>query len=232
MVMENLLRKYMEERFAEPALPLHPGTLPFVTISREFGCPSKFIAQLLAERLNEFSSPLKKGPPWRFINKEIIMEAAHELDLNPSKIQYLFHAEKKGALGDIFASFSDSYKSDRIIKKTIQEVVKSFYRKGNTILVGRGGVAITHDFSNTLHIRLQAPLEWRIRGLCERHGFSEDEAYRLAADTDKRRIALIEIFLGKKFSQELFDLNFNCQTFDCENIVTGIITMMESKNMI
>jgi cytidylate kinase len=232
MVMENLLRKYMEERFAEPASQPHPGTLPFITISREFGCPSKFIAKLLTERLNEYTSPLKTGPPWRFLNKEIIMEAAHELDLNPSKIQYLFHAEKKGALGDIFASFSDSYKSDRTIKKTIQEVVKSFCRKGNIILVGRGGVAITHNYSNTLHIRLQAPQEWKIRGICERDGISEDEARKLITETDKRRTTLIEMFLGEKFSTELFDLIFNCQTFDCENIVAGIIRMMETKNMI
>jgi cytidylate kinase len=230
--MENLLRKYMEERFLEQTSSPSKGNRPFITISREFGCPSKLIAQLLAETLNEQNYSKKKDTSWRFVNKEVVIEAAHELDLSPEKIQYLFNAEKKGAMDDIFSSFSDHYKSDRTIKKTIQEVVKSFIQKGNIILVGRGGVAITQNYSNALHIRLQAPLAWRVQGVCYRRGISESEAIDLIRETDKKRHALIEIFLGKPFDLSLFDLVYNCQTFEPDEIVRGIIRMMEVKNLI
>jgi cytidylate kinase len=230
--MENLLRKYMEERFTDQNQLKSPGRLPFITISREFGCPSKLIAKLLADALNDHSSLKKQEPLWRYINKEVVIESAHELDISPEKLQYIFNAEKKGALDDVFASFSDQYKSDRKIKKTLQDVIKTFVQKGNVILVGRGGVAITQNYTNALHIRLQAPLDWRIQGLCYRRGIAEDEAFRLTQETDRKRISLLEIFLGRQFELSLFDLVFNCQTFEPDDIVAGIIRMMEVRNMI
>jgi cytidylate kinase len=230
--MENLLRKYMEERFADSETTEPSGRLPFVTISREFGCPSKLIAKLLAESLNENPSPRKKPLPWRYINKEIVMDSAHDLDIDPSRVQHLFDAEQHHALDDIFASFSEHYRSDRKIIKTIRDVVKSFVHKGNIILVGRGGAAITQGYHNVLHVRLQAPLEWRIKEICALRGVSAEDAHRLAIETDKKRTALMEIFLGKKFDLSMFDLVFNCQTFDPECVVGGIIRMMEIKNMI
>jgi cytidylate kinase len=230
--MENLLRKYLEEKFNEQPHGEGAGLLPLVTISREFGCPSKLIARLLADTLNEYTKPKIKGTEWRFINKEVITEAAQELHLDPSRIQHLFNAERKGLLSDIFDSFSDHYNSALKIKKTIQGVVKTIAQKGNIILVGRAGVAITHDQRNALHIRLLAPLEWRASGVSYRRGITESEAIHLAIENDKRRIALIEMFLGRHFSLDLFDLVFNCRKFSPEEIVSGIIRMMEVRKMI
>ena len=230
--MENLLRKYMEERFTESGTDRPSGRLPFVTISREFGCPSKLIAKLLSESLNEIPAVKKKNQPWRFINKEIIVESAKELDISPVKIRSLFDSEKRNALDDIFASFSEQYKSDKQKIKTIRDIVKSFANKGNIILVGRGGAAITNGYHDVLHIRLQAPMEWRVRELVALRGISADEASRQAIEMDKKRTALLELFLGKKFDLSLFDLVFNCQTFDPDSVVAGIIRMMEMKNMI
>lgn len=230
--MENFLKKYLEERYLESETSQPAGRLPFVTISREFGCPSKLIARLLSENLNEIPAVIKKHRPWRFVNKEIIIESAKELDISPMKIQALYDSEKRNALDDIFSSFSDQYKSDKQKIKTIRDVVKSFANKGNIILVGRGGAAITQGYHNALHIRLQAPIEWRVRELSMIRGITHEDAYRQAIDTDKKRNALLELFLGKKFDLSLFDLVFNCQTFDPDSVVTGIIRMMEMKSMI
>lgn len=230
--MENLLRKYLEEKFEEQNRVKPLGKYPFITLSREFGCPSKLIAKSLAEALNKRNPPDRKKPSWRFINKEILMDSAKELDLDPSKLKYVFAAERKNAIDDIFASFSDQYKSDLKIKKTIREIIRSFALGGNVIIVGRGGVAITQEFNNGIHIRLQAPLEWRVQGICYRRALSEKEAHKLATDTDRKRTGLIEIFLGRKFDDSLFDLVFNCQTFEPDEIVSGIIHMMEIKELI
>lgn len=232
--MENLLRKYLEEKFEDSDADQSFGKLPVITISREFGCPSKLIAKLLAEELNNLSKQkiLKtKEPAWRYINKEVVIESAHELDIAPSRIRYLFNAEKKSAMDDVFASFSDQYKSDRKIKKTTRDVVKSFARAGNIILVGRGGVAITQGYPKALHVRLQAPLDWRIQGLSHRQGISEEEAKKTTIETDRKRTALIEIFLGRKYDLSLFDLVFNCQTFEPREIVSGIIHMMKVRGL-
>ena len=229
--MENLLLKYMEKGFLERELLSEQAVRPFITLSREFGCPSKLIAQQLADALNH--RPRHKNTPlWRFVNKEVVIEAARELELEPDKIKYLFDAEIRGTLDDILASFSSNYRSSTRVRRITREVIGSIARKGHVILVGRGGVAITQGYPSSLHVRLQAPLDWRIREVSRRRGISEAEALHLAVETDRKRKELIEIFQGKKFENTLFDLIFNCKSLSTQEIIEGIIHMMEKKKMI
>ncbi len=69
--MENLLREYMDRAFAGRGATTPSGPGPVVTISREFGCPSKLIAQQLTGKLNRRTVNGEPGI-WRFINKEVV----------------------------------------------------------------------------------------------------------------------------------------------------------------
>jgi cytidylate kinase len=229
--MDNLLLQYMESRFQEQIHTEPNKPYPFVTLSREFGCPSKLIARMLAEELNRKTGN-EKGWHWQYINKEIVEQAARELELEPFKIEHLFKMDQTGILDDLLSSFSSNYKSSHKIRKTIQEVIQSFTKKGYVILVGRGGVAITHGRPNSLHIRLQAPLDWRARCVSEHAGITVSEAERKVVETDKKRSALIESFLGHKLESDLFDVTFNCKTFSNPDIVNTILNIMETLKMI
>jgi cytidylate kinase len=229
--MENLLHEYIEKTFrdmehAQPAL-----TGPVVTLSREYGCPSKLIAQALTDHLNHRSDAAKTGR-WRFINKEIVESAARELELKPVEMNYLLSSGGKGVLEDIMASFSPLYVSDHRIRKTITKVVNDIAHKGNIVIVGRGGVGVLHGRPATLHVRLTAPIEWRIPQICLLRNVSEHEAVKLAQETDKKRTALIELLSGRKFSSYLFDLTFNCQTMTMDEIVDTIAGAMRAKKML
>ncbi|HZX62922.1 MAG TPA: cytidylate kinase-like family protein [Bacteroidales bacterium] len=228
--MNNLLMKYMESRFQEQFNTEPNKPQPFVTISREFGCPSKLIARMLAEELNRRSGNVKGR--WQYISKEIIEQAARELELEPVKIEHLFRMDQTGILDDLLSSFSSNYKSTQKIRKTIRDVIQTFTKKGHVILVGRGSVALTHDRPNSLHIRLQAPLDWRVRCISKHNGIPISEALHLAIETDKKRTALIESFLGYKLEPALFDAIFNCKTLSNPDIVSTILKMMESLKMI
>ena len=229
--MDNLLLKYMETRFQEPLKTKDAKQYPFITISREFGCPSKLIASLLTDELNSRREK-NEGPKWQYINKEVVAEAAKELDLEPDKIQHLFHADQIGILDDILASFSQNYKSTHQIKKTIRDVIQAFSERGNVILVGRGGVAITRGKPNSLHVRLQGPFDWRVDCICKHEELSKHEAVSLVLDIDKKRAALIELFLGRKPDPTIYDLIFNCKTLSKEEIVQTIIKVMEVRKLI
>ena len=222
--------KYMESRFQEQFNTEPNKPQPFVTISREFGCPSKLIARMLAEELNRRSGNVKGR--WQYISKEIIEQAARELELEPVKIEHLFRMDQTGILDDLLSSFSSNYKSTQKIRKTIRDVIQTFTKKGHVILVGRGSVALTHDRPNSLHIRLQAPLDWRVRCISKHNGIPISEALHLAIETDKKRTALIESFLGYKLEPALFDAIFNCKTLSNPDIVSTILKMMESLKMI
>jgi len=229
--MENPQPHYISHTLGDQLKNNSGCPYPFVTISREYGCPSKLLAKMLENALNGKALAVK-GPRWRSLNKEIVLEAARELNLNPTKVNSIFNTVYLGDLEDLFASFSSNYKSNRRIQKTIREVVKSFVRTGYIIIVGRGGVAITQGCPNALHIRLQAPLEWRISKIIERYELSPSEALKRISDIDNKRTVLVEQFLGRKFDPTLFDLIFNCQSFTMDEIVGSIINVMEEKKMI
>ena len=80
------LSKYLENWYKEdPAKDIFPG--PVLTISREVGCPAKNIAAGLSEKLNTVKKVHAKDHPWRWIDKEIMMESAKELQVDSSQIQ-------------------------------------------------------------------------------------------------------------------------------------------------
>ena len=229
--MENILREYLEKSFHEPDVERPCGTGPVVTISREFGCPSKPVAQLLAETINRRYNDAA-GKKWRFINKEIVESAAKELELNPTDINYMMSAGSRDLLSDVMASFSTSYVSNHKMRKTIRKVIGELAQKGNLVIVGRAAVAVLQGCRQTVHVRLQAPLEWRIPEICRLRDVNPDAAVKLATETDQKRKSLIELVYGDKFTPYLFDLTFNCQTIKMPEIVETIMALMQSKKML
>lgn len=229
--MENLLREYMERAFAERGLEKQQGPPPVVTVSREFGCPSKLIAHLLAKQLNRpdgFGKPDK----WRFINKEVVEAIARKLDINPNEVNYNLSAGGPGLIKDVLASFAPNYVSSHRLRRTLTSVVRSIAEQGYVVIVGRGGVGILQNHPNTIHIRLQAPREWRIEAIGRSRNLDRTESARMVDDMDMKRTALIELMTGGKFSPYLFDVNFNCSRLTNEEIVETITGLMKAKKMI
>jgi hypothetical protein len=160
--MENILLKYMVERFNESDYERHKivADLPFVTISREYGCPSKDIAALLVLKMNILPGNKDKEHSWRMINKEILEDTSKELKINTKRIQKFYNLENKSTIDEILNSLSEKYyQSENKIKKTLTQIIRDFAKQGNVVLVGRGGVGVTGDLMNGIHIRLTAPIE-------------------------------------------------------------------------
>ena len=225
------ISKYLKERYIESVLPASfPG--PVVTISRELGCPSKMLSQKLMAKLNAEKNYDKKIP-WRFISKEIMEESAKELEVDLAEIQYVFDYKQHGALEDLMLSYSRKfYKTDRKIRNTIANVIRNFAEEGNAIIVGRGGVAITRDIPKSLHIHLEAPIEWRALRTSEKHSLNIEEAKKHCIDIDKKRQQFRDYFEGKGNDYTRFDLKFNCMTLDIDEISDMIIAGMKVKDLI
>jgi cytidylate kinase len=228
--MENLLREYMDRAFAERGINLSTDIRPVVTLSREFGCPSKLIARLLINELNKRYPGIRRK--WRFISKEIVETTAKHLELNPTEVNYLLSSGGKGLVEDVLASFTPTYVSSHRMRKTITAVVRSIAEQGYVVIVGRGGAGILRHSAATLHVRLQAPRDWRIAAVCKSHGLQPREAARLVDETDSKRIALIELVTGEKFNPCLFDVTFNCQKLTNEEIIRSVSGLLEIKHLI
>jgi cytidylate kinase len=226
------ISKYLKERYEEKvSKSFFPG--PVLTLSRELGCPSKKIAQKLMEKLNSSGDTYTKSIPWRWISKEIMEESARELGVDLAEIQYVFDYKQHGVLEDLLLSHSRKfYKTDRKIRNTIAQVIRNFAEEGNAIIVGRGGVAITRDIPKSLHIHLEAPLDWRALRTVEKHNISIEEARKYCLEIDAKRKQFRDYFEGKGNDYTRFDIRINCMTVEVDEIVDIIIAAMKIRNLI
>jgi len=225
------LHKYLSDR-------LHKGEKsfkeagPVITLSRQYGCPAKNIAKKLSEELTrKMEIRGNKEIQWKYVTKEIMSESAKELKVDPSKIKYVFDYKQKGIIDDILsAQLNKYYKSDRKIRNTIARVIRNMAYFGHVIIVGRGGVAITRDIPRSLHINLEAPLDWRVLRIAEKENLSFEEAEKTIIDIDKKRKQFREYFEGKNTDYTWFDITFDCMTMSIDEIVKIILKAVEVRN--
>lgn len=224
--MQGDLLTYLRKRYEEMESTKEPG--PVITISREYGCPAKPVALKLAEALSDLKTAKGIKHNWKWFSKEILEESAKQLKIDPSKIKYVFDYEKKGSWEDFFNSFSGKYyHNDRQIRNTIGRVVREIGEQGHSIIVGRGAIAITHDIPRSLHINLEAPLEWRAIRVSERYNLCFEKAKETALLTDKNRKEFRDYYQGKNTDYTVSDVTFNCMTLSIDEIVQMIVKMVE-----
>ncbi|PID91671.1 MAG: hypothetical protein CSA96_06930 [Bacteroidetes bacterium] len=226
------ISKYLTDWYKEDtAKDFYPG--PVVSISREVGCPAKRIAAELTKKLNKLKRVHAKDLPWRWISKEIMMESAREMNVDSSQIRHVFDYKTRNTLEDLLLAHSkDYYKSDLKIRSTIAKVIRRFANEGNAIIVGRGGVAITRDIPKSLHVYLEAPLEWRAMRVAEKQNFAIEQARSYAQNTDKKRSQFRDFFQGKGNDYTRFDLKINCMTLDINEITDIVIGGLQTRAMI
>lgn len=224
--MATNLLPYFNQRFDKSNIKkADPG--PFITISRETGCNGSGIATDLVKALKS------RKLNWKFINKEILEESAHKLKLDKSKIEYVFETKKKSHIDEVLAALSNRYyKSDKIVRKTITEILQHYALEGNVIIVGRAGVATTSKMAKGLHLRFVAPYDWRLSSLQKRKAFQNINASAFIKKHDLKKRKLIEDFCGKKINDINYDLTINCAAFSRQQIISLVIEAMEMKKLV
>lgn len=222
--MPNLLLKYFQQRMDNdpPALSIkEPG--PVVTISREYGCPGKIVAEQLNDKINQHYNN-----SWKWISKEILEQLAEELKLKPSVIEDINNFKDRG-FSDYFALLlSKSYfPGEKRIKNAFHDILLSIANEGNAIIVGRAGYYITNHLQKSYHVRLYAPLEWRVDRFSEKRELSYQDAMKQVEDMNKNRLQFLEYFRDNKKQNKPFNQEFDCSVNSIEQIVDQIWSDLE-----
>lgn len=227
--MKDLLLEYMSHFPQEKTKDsVHQG--PVITISREYGCYGTGLANELAHRINSEFAPEKQ---WKTIDRHILSHVSNTLHTDPSDISHVFGAEQRGFLADIIESFSPKkYASDHRVIATIKKVVRHFAEEGNKIIVGRAGCVIGAHIPRSLHIRLIASYDDRLKSVMAHKGLDEKEARKEIDVISKKRNDFMSFFHGNKPDSEQFDVVFNMSRLDNKTIINCIIEMAKAKNIV
>lgn len=233
--MENLFIKYMSGRGGKTSsqndIVEHQG--PVITISRQFGCPAERICAKLAQTLSVTFKENQSPEEWKWISKEILEESAKELNLAPSLVNDLKEYKLHGFMDHLTLFFSTGfYPSDTKVMATIAKVIHSAATHGHVVILGRAGEAITQNIPHSLHIKLEAPLDWRAEQFSKQSGISVSQAKEQCVNADKLRLQFRDYFEHGKSDVEFFDAAFNTKTLSDEDIVSLIVKLAKNRNLV
>lgn len=112
-----------------------------------------------------------------------------------------------------------------------QALIKELYQKGNLVLVGRGGQVLLAGQPGCLHLRLCAPLEYRVKRVMEKAGISEKEASEKISQRDRSRASYIKDHYQRDWNDPgLYHLTINTQLVPAEAITALVKQMIDNKS--
>ena len=200
---------------------------PVITISRMTGCDARQVAESVVDSLNRRYNTTR----WKWVDKEIIYAIAKELNTNPERIENFYKGIELSSVSEMIMAFSGGFVSDLRVKKAIRDVVLSICKDGHIVLIGRGGVAISSNVTDALHIRLTAPFYWRVKNIMNKKNLDIETSEDYIINNDESRFNLIQAFLDKKSANidHLFDAIINRNAFSIADTADLIVRMYEMK---
>ena len=185
-----------------------------ITISREFGSGGRFIGEEVAKKLGI-----------SYYDKNIINEIAEKSGLSPEYIQEKAElSPKKGLFGYAFAGRDITGKSvEDMVYEAQRKVILDLAEKEPCVIIGRNADYILKDRDDVLNVFIHGDMPEKIHRIIHLHNVEEQEAVRMMADTDKRRMTNYNFYTDQKWgkaSNYTLSLNSSELGYDrCEKII-------------
>ncbi len=220
MATRTLWDPHVEARFlawqkmvqAQAARQAKPG--PCITLSREFGCQAYPVAEALVNRLNAG----REDAHWTVVDKQVLEEVAKISGYSVDQIEK--SRDTPPFLKAIFSMFLDDSRAEETeVTAYTRTAIQNFAKRGHCILIGRGATLVTQNLPNCVHLRLVAPLPFRVEKIMNGHGMSETEARDFIKLHQKLRDDFANrIGSGRLDDPQLYNLIVNNERLPAEKI--------------
>jgi cytidylate kinase len=182
-----------------------------ITISRQLGSLGTEIARGVAEKLN-----------YQCMDKESIGNILADFDFGAPELEKF--DEKRPPL------FWDSLSFQRTkYLHSIQAAIYDCARKGQMVIVGRGGQVLLKDVPGTLHVRIFAPFDLRVKRLVGSERIDEKHAVRMLRQSDHDSAGYIQSFFHADWEDaSLYDLLINTEKLLPATAIQLIIASVHS----
>ena len=234
--MEKLVNNYLHT-FSSFNLETGEYSGPVVTISRQAGCSAQRIAIKLSKILTGYSymSETKTDAEWEWVDKKVFTGVVKEMITDIESGDYNDKEEAVLKLNEVSKAFSEEKVYDILDDKLIQilkGIICRLAYEGRKIIVGRSAGVILKDVPNKLNIRLEASAEWRINRIMQINEFSQAEAVKYINEMDQKRDSFIEKIIGRKAENNDFDVIFNYESLQDDEIVDAVVNILRNKHII
>ena len=222
-----------------------------ITVSRQFGSGGDEIADQVCKILG-----------YRHFNKRHIARAAVEAGLSEqeiasysdfSEVNYKYKTfldrllrranpqvkerhQKEDVVGMLRAE--EKLFNEASALALVQQAIKKAYEVGNIVIIGRAGQIILKDYSGVLHIRIEAPLEDRVRRVesqlkAEKGDIESDfkirqDARAQLAERDAASADYVRLFYASNWADpNLYHAVFNTGKIDIRKTAQVIAAMIQ-----
>jgi len=200
----------------------------FITISRDYGCAGFRIGDRLAALLN--STQNEELPPWTVYDRKLIDLVCQNHKLNRILVENL-DMQSKHVFGDYIKGIFTGEPSSIQVFKKCAETIFQLAAKGNVIIIGRASSLITEKLTGGIHVRIVAPLEWRVKQVAAYENIDtpkQARSYVIKNDRDRGNFA--KKFLGRSLKNPvIYDMILNQQKIGLDGIVELILHAMQLK---
>ena len=192
-----------------------------ITISRQYGSGGDEIADRVGETLGypHFDkSMITKAAAEAGINELEVFDYSEDSHKVRSFMDRLFNRSVMMTTGHLLESGGISVYDlevplgEDVMLSLVQKAIRSAYQIGNMMIMGRGSQVILQDKSKAVHIRIVAPVEFRIQNLKERNKQAgkvyqaDQEARREAQDTILDRDAASADYIKRHYNRDWNDV--------------------------
>lgn len=186
-----------------------------ITISRQLESGGDEVARLVCDKLG-YQYFDKKAMAQ--IGKEIglaagVIESATNFQPAAKSLVERWFGSTQRITGGDPSSWTFSARNDALQDLTVanlMDIINAGYKKGNVVIVGRGGMAALQNKPDVLHVRIQAPLAVRIKRLAEHERISQDEAAQRVKARDLSDVEWIRRYFDlDSHDPALFDVIVN-----------------------
>lgn len=204
------------------------NTIPFVTISREYGCGGFDVAAALTDILDKEYHAV---PVWAAYDKQILDKITADMGLTSQLTETLTSAARSKMTDILQTSFS-KFPPQVAVYRKLAEIVRTLAINGHVVIVGRAGNIITRDMPCSLHVRMVASLPYRVERIAAKNNISKADAKQMIRQKEKERESFIKKFLQfDPADPHGYDIVINCECFAIEDSARLIIDAMNRKGI-
>lgn len=214
MVDEQIKRWELERaRRTDEDRAIHP----VIAVSRQYGARGAAVAHVVAERLG-----------FSYWNRQIVEEIARHAKVSDLLVRSFDEHHRATIVETVRSMMVGGTLSASEYFRELAYVIHGIAAHGDAVVVGRGVQFLIGK--DVLRVRVVAPFEDRLRGLCERRGLTEAAARQQILDTDADRTAFVRDHYGRDVAEEgAYDLHVNTATLGVEASADVIVTAFRAR---